>query len=99
MDSDGGCGVERTEAAPALDNTFSFQGSCTPDLALLDGAVTIDAGMNIDGPATDQRGATRPADGDGDQTETCDDGAFEFSHAIFANRFESSARRAETTPS
>ena len=42
------------------------------------GSPAIDRGDNTDCPRTDQRGAFRPADGDGDQIATCDIGAVEF---------------------
>ncbi len=37
----------------------------------------IDAGTNTEIPSTDQRGVTRPQDGDGDGTATCDIGSVE----------------------
>lgn len=46
--------------------------------ALLPGSPAIDAANDLDCPTHDQRGAARPADGDGDQAELCDIGAFEF---------------------
>ena len=42
------------------------------------GSPAMDTGTNIDCPAEDQRGETRPVDGDGNGTATCDMGAFEF---------------------
>jgi len=44
---------------------------------LLPGSPAIDAGTDIDAPVTDQRGAPRPADGNGDQVVAFDIGAFE----------------------
>lgn len=41
----------------------------------------IDAAGNSGCPATDQRGTTRPIDGDDDQTATCDIGAYEYDPA------------------
>ncbi|RMF39901.1 MAG: hypothetical protein D6755_13910, partial [Anaerolineae bacterium] len=41
------------------------------------GSPAIDAGTNAGCPATDQRGATRPADGNHDATSACDIGAYE----------------------
>jgi uncharacterized repeat protein (TIGR01451 family) len=46
--------------------------------ALLFGSPAIDAGTNIGCPSTDQRGASRPIDGNGDSSAVCDIGAFEF---------------------
>ena len=41
------------------------------------GSPAIDAGSNAACPAIDQRGTTRPVDGDNDMTAVCDIGAFE----------------------
>jgi CSLREA domain-containing protein len=46
--------------------------------ALKAGSPAIDHGDNTDCPKTDQRGAFRPADGDGDKVAICDIGAVEF---------------------
>jgi CSLREA domain-containing protein len=45
---------------------------------LQEGSPAIDAGDNLDCPSQDQRGAYRPADGDGNGTRTCDMGAVEY---------------------
>jgi hypothetical protein len=90
MDSDGTCGAEQTEADPGLAGTLEQQGGFTPTVALVPGAAAIDAGTNSDCPATDQRGAQRPFDGDGDEVAVCDVGAFELAPiVIFADGFES----------
>lgn len=58
---------------PLQDN-----GGQTPTYALLTGSPAIDSGSNTFCPPTDQRGFTRPEDGNGDNTAVCDIGAFEF---------------------
>ena len=65
--------AELDPAGPA-DN-----GGPTPTIALLPGSPAIDlvpAGSGLC-PATDQRGVTRPVDGDDDGTAACDAGAYE----------------------
>jgi CSLREA domain-containing protein len=76
LDSDGTCGAEQTSATPGLAGALADNGGFTETLALT-GGDAVDAGTNTGCPATDQRGASRPIDGDGDSTATCDVGAFE----------------------
>ena len=52
-------------------------GGATLTHALDPNSPAIDAGDNTTCPTTDQRGVTRPFDGDNDSTPTCDIGAFE----------------------
>jgi CSLREA domain-containing protein len=52
----------------------AFNGALYP---LPTGSAAIDAGSNGVCPATDQAGTTRPLDGNGDATATCDLGAYE----------------------
>jgi CSLREA domain-containing protein len=42
------------------------------------GSAAIDTGTNTGCPATDQRGETRPQDGDGNGTAICDAGSYEY---------------------
>ncbi|NWG07296.1 MAG: hypothetical protein HXY35_11505 [Chloroflexi bacterium] len=58
---------------PLQDN-----GGFTLTHALLAGSPAIDAGTNNGCPSTDQRGVSRPVDGELDGTLTCDIGAYEF---------------------
>jgi len=57
---------------PLRDN-----GGLTPTMALLAGSPAIDAGTDVDAPSSDQRGAARPADGNGDHIPAYDIGAYE----------------------
>lgn len=54
--------------------------------ALSAGSPAVDAGDETNCPATDQRGFSRPADGDGDLTATCDIGAFEKDAVLVTNQ-------------
>jgi hypothetical protein len=57
--------------------SLADNGGPTLTHALLAGSDAIDAGGACPPPAIDQRGALRPADGDGDTSSACDIGAFE----------------------
>ena len=69
---------------PLQDN-----GGPTETMALGAGSSAIDAGDGTACPATDQRGVTRPQDGDNNGTAVCDIGAVEvLSDIIFSDGFE-----------
>ena len=73
-----------------LLSPLAMAGGATPTMALQLGSPAIDAGGSVGCLATDQRGVTRPIDGDDDGTATCDIGAFEFQPmVIFADGLES----------
>lgn len=83
----GGCGLtdgsngNKVGVDPKLD-ALADNGGATFTAALLAGSPAIDAGDNTLCAADpinnlDQRGSTRPTDGDGNITATCDIGAFE----------------------
>ena len=63
--------------APLLD-ALADNGGSTQTQALQPGSPAIDAGTNDGCPATDQREATRPLDGNRDGSAVCDIGAVEF---------------------
>jgi hypothetical protein len=56
---------------------LGLNGGATFNRLLQNGSPAIDAGTNNGCPHTDQRGVTRPLDGDLDGTKTCDIGAVE----------------------
>jgi hypothetical protein len=69
---------------------LGFNGGFSPTFAITNGSPAIDAAESAGGPATDQRGVSRPMDGDLDGTATSDIGAFEFIPGIiFGDDFES----------
>jgi len=63
--------------ADILLGPLAANGGPTRTYALLPGSPAIDAGLDSDCPATDQRGVARPLDGDFDSVAQCDIGAFE----------------------
>ena len=81
LDSGSTCGFGAAGDLSGLDpmlGPLQNNGGSTPTHALLAGSPAIDAGSNdCPPPATDQRGAARPADGDGDSLVACDIGALE----------------------
>src|SRR6266511_1334674 len=80
LDSGNTCGLvfvgDLVNTDPLL-GPVQNNGGPTDTHALAVGGPAVDAGGNAGCPATDQRGAARPFDGNGDGTATCDIGAFE----------------------
>jgi len=86
LDSDDTCfdagGTDQVNADADL-GPLAFNGGPTKTHALGASSDAIDAGLNGPCPATDQRGVSRPIDGDGDSTATCDVGAYEAAPFVF----------------
>jgi CSLREA domain-containing protein len=81
IDGDKSCNFNLSTDQSGIDpqvEALADNGGPTLTHALAAGSPAIDKGDNTDCPRTDQRGGRRPADGDGDQTATCDIGAVEF---------------------
>jgi CSLREA domain-containing protein len=80
----GDCGMfteegDQLNVPPAWVNlqSLSDNGGPTFTMVLGPGSVAIDTGASNDCPATDQRGMTRPRDGNGNGSAECDRGAYE----------------------
>ena len=77
-DGPGDLTVNPAEVFTTVLGPLQNNGGPTETHALVEGSPAIDAGgSDCPPPDTDQRGVTRPQDGDGDGTATCDIGAFE----------------------
>jgi hypothetical protein len=72
--------MSNTSAAMAQ---LAENGGRTPTHALAADSPAIDAGDNSACPAIDQRGVSRPVDGDEDGTAICDIGAFEYGSSLY----------------
>ena len=76
LNNDSSCSPGFTSKTPAELALGPLTGS-PAYFPLTSGSSAIDAGDNISCLATDQRGMSRPLDGDGDGTATCDVGSYE----------------------
>ena len=79
IDQDGACafGLGTDLNSDPLLATLSDNGGPTKTMSINSGSPALDSGDNSGCPTTDQRGLTRPFDGDQNGTTTCDRGAFE----------------------
>ncbi len=85
-----------TDSAPELAPLGDYGGS-TLTHALSFNSPALDAADNATCESADQRGTSRPQDGDNDSTATCDIGAYEHVYDSIAPSITSIAR-ASTTP-
>ncbi|MEJ5223833.1 MAG: choice-of-anchor Q domain-containing protein, partial [Anaerolineales bacterium] len=76
MATDATCGASFTQVTTAQLNLGGLTGS-PGYFPLNPGSLAIDAGTNSGCPSTDQRGVTRPQDGNGDSSAVCDIGSYE----------------------
>ncbi|MCB8942735.1 MAG: hypothetical protein H6658_03050 [Ardenticatenaceae bacterium] len=81
LDSDGSCNLTGTGDISGVDpllGSLKANGGPTWTHALSPNSPAIDAGSNANCLDTDQRGVTRPIDGDGNGSAICDIGAYEY---------------------
>jgi uncharacterized repeat protein (TIGR01451 family)/CSLREA domain-containing protein len=80
LDSDGSCALSATGDLSNIDpllGPLAANGGTIATQALLTGSPAIDKASNTGCPAKDQRGVSRPVDGNGDNIAVCDIGAYE----------------------
>jgi len=85
LSSDATCGFSGPGDLQNMDpvlGPLADNGGPTQTHALLPGSPAIDAGDNRGCPETDQRGFSRPFDGDVDGQALCDIGAYELHHCL-----------------
>lgn len=78
IDSADTCALRGTGDLPKTDPKIIPLMDASNTHPLLQGSPAIDAGDNNGCPPTDQRGLSRPFDGNGDGTAICDIGAYEY---------------------
>jgi CSLREA domain-containing protein len=90
ISSDASCNFTQPTDLPNTDpllGPLQNNGGLTDTFALLENSPAIDAGSNANCLATDQRGISRPIDGDGNGTAVCDIGAVEMETIATSNQF------------
>ena len=80
---EGGYQAKAISIRPDVMDPLADNGGFTHTHALLPGSPAIDTGSPTVCPATDQRGITRPIDGDWDWVPRCDMGAYEYEPVIY----------------
>ncbi|WP_395375857.1 choice-of-anchor Q domain-containing protein [Marinicella sp. W31] len=94
LDTDGSCGVDavnHTTVADPLLGPLADNGGFTMTHLPQEGSPVIDAASDEDCAINDQRGVSRPQDGDGDGDALCDIGSVEvvdFGDLIFKDGFD-----------
>ncbi len=87
LSDDASCGSSGFIVVPSAQiDDLADNGGPTFTYLLLPGSPAIDAGNDASCPPQDQRGAIRPADGDGDGLAVCDIGALEL-NAVFTDLY------------
>lgn len=83
---------------PQVSATLADLGGLVPVLALAQGSPAVDSALEGECLSTDARGANRPFDGDADEHDECDMGAFEFVSIPVVALDHSGAAVPEDTP-
>jgi len=86
LSSDATCSFTQLSDHPSTNpllGPLANNGGPTQTHALLTGSPAIDAGTNTGCPSTDQRGVTRPIDGDAVAGAICDIGSYELMYQLF----------------